>query len=322
MRKMSGFLAFMLFFSYGTSAFASSGTDVDTSSEYLNLKDFPKGEDGVIFDKLFKNIGDDVTLVEGSKLIDEFVDEEGRNNKMVIEMGAEENIVSIFVDGELEQQSVVDIDTGEITGFANYGEREFEKNISDLITVDNTLAEEDDVVSPMALNYYSRVASKKSVSSSVCVKTITAYLYEKTTITNSKRYLVNYSRGEALSAIVVTIISAFVFKSKITVKYLKEALFGVGASVVLGALKDGFKGAWQVRTHVADYYGSTGGATGPKYFTNRITNEYFTLYNDRVANSSKMLHLGEHISAYGKPKTYSLMLNHTIGNWANATRCK
>ena len=65
---------------------------------------------------------------------------------MVIEMGVDKNLVSIFVEGELEQQSIGVQDTGDITGFSNHGEDEINQIISDSITLDNTIPEESDVL--------------------------------------------------------------------------------------------------------------------------------------------------------------------------------
>lgn len=317
-RKMSIItlmVAFMMLLSFTTSAFASE--------EFSEDLEFQEEE-----------------LVNGTTT-EEYVDEEGRNNKMVIEIKDDTVTASLYVEGILEQQSVANKTTNSLTGFSNYGTDKFQRKVSDLVTVETTALLPGVVVAPVrdvqpgqplmpasvlpgqdavinsivdggGSSGYTFVGSKKSAIVNSCKpKQITAYLYEKTTNSNSQRILVKWGRKEVITAIVSTIATAVVLKSPLSVRLLTSSLTGVGVSVVSGAIVDGFYGSWQITKNVKNYYGSV---SGTKHFYNTITRETFLLRNDRTKKDSNVF-LGEHISAYGKPKTYSLMLTHTIGNW-------
>lgn len=253
--------------------------------------------------------------------VEEFMDEQGKNNRIVTEMLEDRNIVSLYIEGELEQQTTAYKETGEIVGFSDYGEKEFEKNVSDFVNISPELTpgeESGNVISPMGVGFYSQVASKKSVPNSSCSKTVTAYLYEKSSTVYSSKIIVSWSKGDVLTALVASIITVIIFKTPITATLLKEVLVGVGVSVVSGALYNGFKGSYQLRSEIKDYYATI---NGTKYFTNKITKEYYTLYNQYNGKQSTV-YIGQHVSAYGKPTDYQVMLSQAIVNWYNATKCK
>lgn len=313
--RISGVLAFVMFLSFGTSAFASNekniglGSDLDVTLEEVT--------DGVPFNKIFANFGEENALED--VVVEEYVDEEGRINKMVIETEEDRTVVSLFVDGKLEQQSIVDKETGELTGFSEYGENEFAKNIDDFINVEDTLAEENDMMmSPMAVGYYSQVASRVTVPNAMCNKKVTAYLYQKSTITNTAKMHISFSKREVITAILAAIVSAVILKSKPSVTLLKEMLISIGVGVAAGALSAGFEGHYQVKKDIKDYYATI---SGTKYFTNKITKEYMTLYNKRNGKAETK-YLGQTVSAYGKPTSHQVMLSQAIVTWSKGTKCK
>lgn len=72
--------------------------------------------------------------------------------------------------------------------------------------------------------------------------------------------------------------------------------------------KTGFEGSYTARSEIKEYYVNV----------SEYSAKYFTLYNNRTAKASTNF-FSEHISAYGAPKDYQVMLNHDILNWSNAS---
>lgn len=305
MSKISVFIAFMMFLSFTTSAFATNDAPINTSTEQEALAEV-----------MFEN-----AVVEDDTITDEFVDEEGRHNKMVIETKDNQTIVSLFVDGKLEQQSVVDKETGTLSGFSEYGDNVFEKELDEVITVEEapkvTFTPSDDgMISINAVGYYSQVATRKSVPNALCNKTVTAYLYEKSTTINTSKIYFTFSKGELLTGIVAAIVTALVLKSAFTITLLKQMLVSIGVGFTTSTLSAGFKGYYSARKDIKDYYATI---NGTKYFTSKITKEYVTIYNSYTGIASTKLS-GTINTGYGKPTDYQVMLSQAIATWGKS--CK
>ena len=164
----------------------------------------------------------------------------------------------------------------------------------------------------MGVEHYTMVDSRDTVPNSLCNKLVTAYLYEKTSTRYSQSHVLKLSAGELFTAIVASIATAVVLKTTITVTFLKEAFIALGVAVTTGALSVAFNGTFQIRSEIKDYYATI---SGTSHFTNTITKEYFTMY-DTYNGKSTVKYLGEHVSAYGKPTSYQVMLASAIVNWS------
>ncbi|MEK5079127.1 hypothetical protein MKX73_09425 [Solibacillus sp. FSL W7-1436] len=245
---------------------------------------------------------------------EEFIDENGKNNRLVTEQNEDYVIVSLYIEGELEQQSIVNKQTREVTGFSEYGENHFEKELPDLITV----GEQSNNIQPFAVGSYSKVAERKSVSNALCTKVVTAILYEKTTNSTTSKYNLHYSKAELLTTILASIAAAVILKTPLTLANLEALLVGTGTSVAGSKILKAFDGTFQVKIQVKDYYANIGST---KYFTNKITKETMVIFNQATAKDASRV-IGTHVSAYGKPTDYQVMLSQAIVNWGNATQCK
>ncbi|MCH4828137.1 MAG: hypothetical protein N2A99_05540 [Carnobacterium alterfunditum] len=303
--KISSVLAFMMFFSFGASAFAISDTPITISNEKKILSEV-----------MFEN-----AVIEGDTITDKFVDKEGRQNKMVIETKDNQTIVSLFIDGTIEQQSIVDKETGILSGFSEYGESTFEKNLDETVTAEDTLETKfattnNGDISTYAVGYYSQVATKKSVPNALCNKTVTAYLYEKSTTTNTSKMYFNFSKGELLTAIVATIVTAIVLRNAFTLTILKEMLVSIGVGFTTTTLTAGFKGYYKGRKDIKDYYATI---NGTRYFTSKITKQYVTIFNSYNGKGSTKL-VSTTNTGYGSPTSYQVMLSQAIATWGRG--CK
>lgn len=246
--------------------------------------------------------------------IEEFTDENGKINKLVTEQNEEFVSVSLYIEGELEQQSRVNKQTGEVTGFSEYGENHFEKELSDFITE----GQQSINFQPFAVGSYSKVAERKSVSNALCTKVVTAILYEKTTNSQTKKYNISYSKEELLTTILASIAAAVILKTPLTLTNLQALLVGTGTSVAGSKILSAFDGHYQVNIQVKDYYANVGSS---KYFTNKVTKETMVLYNQKTGKDASKV-IGTHVTAYGNPTDYQVMLSQALVNWGNATQCK
>jgi len=246
---------------------------------------------------------------------EEFTDENGKNNKLVTEQNEDFVSVSLYIEGELEQQSIVNKQTKEVTGFSEYGEKHFEKELSDLITVE----QQSNNIQPYAVGSYSKVAERKSVSNALCTKVVTAVLYEKTTNSQTSKLNLNYSKSELITTILASVVAAVILKSPLSISTLQSLIVGTGTSVAGSKILSALKGHYIVKTQVKDYYANVGSST--KYFTNKVTKETMLLYNDKTREDASKV-IGTHVTAYGKPTDYQVMLSQALVNWANATKCK
>lgn len=222
--------------------------------------------------------------------------------------------VSLYIEGELEQQSIVNKQTGEVTGFSEYGENHFEKELSDLITVEQP----SNNIQPYAVGSYSKVAERKSVSNALCTKVVTAILYEKTTNSQTSKLNLNYSKAELVTTILASIVAAVILKSPLSLATLESLLVGTGTSVAGSKILSALKGYYIVKVQVKDYYANVGST---KYFTNKVTKETMVMYNEKTAKEASKV-IGTHVTAYGKPTDYQVMLSQALVNWGNATQCK
>lgn len=247
-----------------------------------------------------------------------FVNEEGKSVKTITSI--EDNIVkvSVFVEGELEQESTANANTGNVSGFSDYGKNKFNKEISDIVNFEpsESLTNEDFVITPFGSGFYSQVASKKSVASSMCSKVVTAYLYEKSSTLYDKKIALNLSKGEVISAITGSIIAAAFLKTPISVSTTIEMLVSIGASISAGVMVTAFSGSYQGHKNINDYYATI---NNTRYFTNKITREYFTFYNSKTG-AKTVKYIGQQVSAYGAPTSYQVMLSQAIATWAKT--CK
>ena len=314
--RVSGFLAFVMLMFFGTSAFATE--DSTQSVEQLPDNDLIGDYNGEPIEDL---------------LIEKFVDEDGKTNELITDINNNEVTVSLLIDGKIEQQSILNKETNVITGFSEYGENEFVKDAKnmlieeqpkgDMITVQPredlmTVQPKGDMISPMAVGYYSQVATRASVPNAACNKRFTAYLYEKSTTIGTSKHHFAFSKGDLITSVIATIIGVVVLKSTLGITLVKEMLVSIGIGTTTSALAVSYKGAFHVRKEIKDYNAKIYGSV---YFTNKITKEYLTMYNNYTGKST-VKYLGQHVSAYGKPTGYQTMLSSAIVNWSNATKCK
>lgn len=299
-RFISGVIALVMFLFFSTSAFAETGKIRDISNADISEN------------VLFKN-----AIVEGNKIIEEFIDEEGRKNKMVIEKDDEKVVVSISIDGVIEQESTIMHNSGTLTGFSNYGEDQFVKELDQFTTEEEISANEfpyhdEDMVDAMAVGSFSQVAKKTTVANSLCNRTVTAYLYEKSSTVYGKKVYFHFTKYELLSAIVATIIAGIITKSVYTLSLLKATLFSFGISYTLLKLQEGFSGDYTSWKDTKQYYASI---LGGRYFNSTITKEYVRIHDKKSYKNVTQL-VGTHNSVYGAPSTYDQMLSHAIINWS------
>lgn len=247
-----------------------------------------------------------------------FINEEGENVKTITSIKNNIVKVSVFIEGELEQESIANANTGNVSGFSDYGKNKFNKEISDIVDFESSesLTNDDFVITPFGTGFYSQVASKQSVASSMCSKVVTAYLYEKSNTLYDQKIALNLTKGEVISAVTSAIILAAFLKTPITVSTTVEMLASIGASISGGVLVVAFSGAYQGHKNINDYYASINNTT---YFTNKITREYFTFYNTKTG-AKTVKFIGQQVSAYGAPTSYQVMLSQAIATWAKT--CK
>lgn len=242
-----------------------------------------------------------------------YIDELGRKNKVITYIDQEIVKVSIYINGVLEQESTVDLKTGNITGFMDYGEKEINENVSDTISVETSSPKSslgNIEITPFGTGYYSQVASKATTAVGSC-KATTAYLFEKTGTVTKTRHVLKLTSGQAISAVLGTIIASIALKTPMTSTMLRAALVGTGASVVGSVIQSGFEGSYYAYTTTKDYYATI---NNTRYFTNKITSEYFVLYNQYTGKSSTE-RISQTVTAYGSPTSYQVMLSQAIATF-------
>lgn len=239
---------------------------------------------------------------------EEFINEDGILTKFTYEIG-DVVVVSHYENGILVSQSTANPKTDELISITE--DEEIVSKISDVV-VAMPVGEQTGEISLMGAGYFSVVSSKYSTSVPGC-SSFLAQLFEKTSTSYDKVFALRLTPRQLWTGIVAAIIVAIFLKEKVTVTMIRKAIAGFGIGTTTTMILEGFEGTYQASKDVADYYVHAKNRT---VFTNKITREYLLL-RDARSHQKVTIKVGEQITAYGQPTSYSVMLNMGIVNVVN-----
>ncbi len=182
-----------------------------------------------------------------------FYDDEGKMNELVVVRTSEQVIAQLYIEGTLNQESIVERSTGNITGFKDFG------NASIKTTVDHVIQNLDITDNSVSDNQNSslKIASDSPKGSLIGGKYSEpwerfGYLYVDVTKKESAEYVFEFNKGTAITSIAASIVS-FVIFSAIAPGTIVALIGGIVIGIVAGEIQSFFSGKFKTINTTENY---------------------------------------------------------------------